>query len=33
MTEHQLQRMLDCYPARHWWQDADRLIAKAEGRE
>jgi len=24
---------LDCYPARHWWQDADRLIAKAEGRE
>jgi len=24
---------IDCYPARHWWQDADRLIAKAEGRE
>lgn len=23
---------IDCYPARHWWQDAERIIAKAEGR-
>jgi len=23
---------IDCYPARYWWQDADRLIAKTEGR-
>lgn len=23
---------VNCYPARHWWQDVDKLIDRIEGR-
>lgn len=23
---------VNCYPARHWWQDVDKLIERIEGR-